>query len=202
MGPIILERGKQMRGKSHRCLGRYLVEHYMSHVPERCVRAFLLGCIEPDRNPATYLKGSLRCQWLRGHNYRNARRFMRRISQRLESKAKLNLFDYYTLGKLIHYTADAFTQAHNHTFSTNLNEHREYEAAMQEHFLNYLQEDPQVNPRAARTIMGAIYRYHLEYEEQEADIYTDSQFVLWACCSVLAMLFPQGSPRTLETARA
>ena len=92
-----------MRGKSHRCLGKYLVQHYMSDTPERYVKAFLLGCIEPDRNPATYLKGSIRCQWLRGHNYRNARRFMRAISARLEKKEKLGLFDYYTLGKLIHY---------------------------------------------------------------------------------------------------
>ena len=107
-----------MRGKSHRCLGKYLVQHYMSDTPERYVKAFLLGCIEPDRNPATYLKGSIRCQWLRGHNYRNARRFMRAISARLERKEKLGLFDYYTLGKLIHYTTDAFTYAHNDTFPT------------------------------------------------------------------------------------
>ena len=107
-----------MRGKSHRCLGKYLVQHYMSDTPERYVKAFLLGCIEPDRNPATYLKGSIRCQWLRGHNYRNARRFMRAISARLERKETLKLFDYYTLGKLIHYTTDAFTYAHNDTFPT------------------------------------------------------------------------------------
>ena len=107
-----------MRGKSHRCLGKYLVQHYMSDTPERYVKAFLLGCIEPDRNPATYLKGSIRCQWLRGHNYRNARRFMRAISARLEKKETLGLFDYYTLGKLIHYTTDAFTYAHNDTFPT------------------------------------------------------------------------------------
>ena len=178
-----------MRGRSHRCLGKYLVQHYLEDVPQRYQQAFLLGCIEPDRNPATYLKGSIRFQWLRGHNYRNARRFMRRISQRLEEKESFGLYDYYTLGKLIHYTTDAFTYAHNDTFSTNLGEHRVYEAALQDHFLAYLQEDPQVNPRAARTIMDAIYRYHREYEEQEADIHTDSRFALTACCCVLALLF-------------
>ena len=46
-------RSCNMRGKSHRCLGKYLVQHYMSDTPERYVKAFLLGCIEPDRNPAT-----------------------------------------------------------------------------------------------------------------------------------------------------
>lgn len=177
-----------MRGKSHRCLGHYLVQHYMEGVPQRYVQAFLVGCIEPDRNPVTYLKGSLRAQWFRGHNYRNARRFMRRISQRLEAKDRFGLYDYYTLGKLIHYTTDAFTYAHNESFPTNLEEHRMYEAALQEHFLAYMAEDPQVNPQAARSIMDALYRYHLEYESQGAGIHTDSRFALTACCCVLSIL--------------
>jgi len=177
-----------MRGESHRRLGQYLSEHYLQGVPQRCIKAFLIGCVEPDRNPVTYLKGSLRCQWLRGHNYRNARRFMRRISWRLENRDTMRLFDYYTLGKLIHYTTDAFTYAHNDTFPTNLTDHREYEAALQEHFLRYLQEDPQVDTRVARTIMEAIYSCHREYETQEANIRTDARFALNACCCVLAVL--------------
>ncbi len=179
-----------MRGKSHTCLGKYLIEHYMPDLPKAYARAFLLGCIEPDRNPATYLKGSIRCQWLRGHNYRNARRFMRSISWRLEKKRDhLNLYDYYTLGKLIHYVTDAFTYAHNDTFTTSLGDHMEYEVALQEHFLAYMQEDPQVNPQTAKSIMEIIYRYHRKYEQLEADIHTDSRFALTASCCVLAVLF-------------
>ncbi len=191
MGSNAMERGNLMRGKSHRCLGQYLTEHYMQNVSRPCVRAFLIGCVEPDRNPITYLKGSLRFQWLRGHNYRNARRFMRRISQRLEGKRKLNLFDFYTLGKLIHYTTDAFTYAHNDTFSTNLVDHRVYEVELQNHFLRFMEADPQVNPRVARTIMDAVYSYHREYERQEANIHTDARFALNACCSVVSLLLPQ-----------
>ncbi len=191
MGSNAMERGNLMRGKSHRCLGQYLTEHYMQNVSRPCVRAFLIGCVEPDRNPITYLKGSLRFQWLRGHNYRNARRFMRRISQRLEGKRKLNLFDFYTLGKLIHYTTDAFTYAHNDTFSTNLMDHRVYEVELQNHFLRFMEADPQVNPRVARTIMDAVYSYHREYERQEANIHTDARFALNACCSVVSLLLPQ-----------
>lgn len=178
-----------MRGKSHICLGKYLTRHYMEHVPQKYQTAFLVGCLEPDRNPLTYLKGSFRCQWLRGHNYRNARRFMRRISRRLEKKERLNLYDYYTLGKLIHYTADAFTYAHNDMFSPKLGDHREYEIALQEHFLQYIQEDPQVDAKAAASVMEAIYSFHREYEELEADIRTDAKFALTACCCVLALLF-------------
>lgn len=178
-----------MRGKSHRLLGEYLVEHYMGNIPERYKKAFLFGCIEPDRNPATYLKGSIRHQWLRGHNYLNARRFMRHISWRLEGKSQLNLFDYYTLGKLIHYTTDAFTYAHNDMFTTNLGDHREYEVALQNHFLNYIKTDPAVTPQNARSIMEAIYSYHNVYCTLPASIHTDAKYALRACCCVVAVLF-------------
>lgn len=178
-----------MRGKSHRYLGEFLLDRYMPHAPKRYARAFLIGCVEPDRNPLTYLKGSLHFQWLRGHNYRNARSFMRQISRRLEKKERLTLLDYYTLGKLIHYTADAFTLAHNEHFSTDLGEHREYEAALQEHFLAYLQADPGIDPIAAKSVMDAIYTYHREYEACIPHISTDSRFALNACCCILALLF-------------
>lgn len=177
-----------MRGKSHISLGHYLINRYLSHLPVRYHSAFLLGCIEPDRNPTTYLKGSLRCQWLRGHNYRNARRFMRRISMRLEQKKSLNMLDYYTLGKLIHYTADAFTFAHNETFPEKLSDHRTYEEHLQNHFLSYIHENPPVDIRLAHSIMEGISSYHREYSSEQTDIHRDSQFALQACCCVLAVL--------------
>lgn len=178
-----------MRGESHRQLGRYLADKYMPNTPERYIRAFLIGCVEPDRNPVTYLKGSLRFQLFRGHNYPNACRFMYRIARRLEKKKRWCLLDYYTLGKLIHYTADAFTFAHNDNFPTDLGEHREYEAALQEHFLRYLQEEPQINPQTARSIMDTIYSYHAEYEKLQANIHIDAKFALNVCCCILAVIF-------------
>lgn len=177
-----------MCGKSHISLGEYLLDRYIPDISKSHRQAFLLGCIEPDRNPITYLKGSLRCQWLRGHNYRNARRFMRRISIRLEQKEALNLFDYYTLGKLIHYTADAFTYAHNETFPKKLSDHREYEVRLQDYFLGYLKEKPEVDIHLAETIMEGIGSYHREYIREETDIHRDSRFALQACCCVLAIL--------------
>ena len=177
--------------KSHLRLGEYLVEHYMAQVPQYKIRVFLFGCIQPDRNPATYFKGSLRCQWLRGHNYHNARRFMKRISLRLECKEHFTLYDYYTLGKLIHYTADAFTLAHNAYFPMNLSCHREYEIKLQDHFLQFLKEDPQVDIQLARSIMDTICNYHHEYSRQKPHMNNDATYALKASCSVLSYLFPQ-----------
>ena len=76
-----------MRGKSHCQLGSFLAATYFPHIPAVYRRAFLLGCIEPDRNFATYFKGSIRAQWLRGHNFENAKRYMARIASSQNVKA-------------------------------------------------------------------------------------------------------------------
>lgn len=178
-----------MRGKSHRFLGIHLTHLLPSNTKQLHINAFLLGCIQPDRNPLTYLKGSLRCQWLRGHNYENALRYMERISARLERKTNWNLLDWYTLGKLIHYTADAFTYAHNRACPTCLKIHREYEETLQRHFLKYLQGNPGLDIPAAKTVMEAIREYHETYLALPVNVQTDSQFTLRACHFILATLF-------------
>lgn len=178
-----------MRGKSHQSLGKYLSSEFPMNTPRRHIIAFQIGCIEPDRNPITYLKGSVRCQWLRGHNYENARHYMRRISSRLERKSHWNLFDWYTLGKLIHYTADAFTYAHNNTCPSDLTVHREYEVRLQNYFLDYLNGDPKVDVTTAKSIMDTIAAQHREYMKQPVSIHTDTRFALSTCLGILAILF-------------
>lgn len=180
-----------MRGKSHHCLGKYLLECYMPDISPTYARSFLLGCIQPDKNPVTYLKGSIKYQWLRGHNYHNARRYMQRMHNRLERKKHWNIFDYYTFGKLIHYTADAFTYAHNHIFTEKLEAHRQYESQLQIYFIKHLQQDPIVDIRIAKSIIEILEDYHKEYITAPADIHTDSKFILNACCCVAALLIPK-----------
>ena len=177
-----------MRGKSHRQLGAYIVSTYFPNISPTCRRAFLLGCIEPDRNPATYLKGSMRAQWLRGHNIENARYFMERIARRLENKAQWNCLDYYTAGKLIHYTMDAFTYAHNAAFPTQLQQHREYEAALQDYFLSFLQNHALQAAPQGKSVMDTIYFQHKKYLRRQPDILRDSRYAFTVSCCVAGML--------------
>ncbi len=180
-----------MRGKSHQYLGRYLAGKYMTAVPRRYVRAFLIGCVEPDRNPATYLKGSLRSQWLRGHNWGNAQNYMQRVSLRLERRERMRLLDYYTMGKLVHYTTDAFTSAHNEEFGDSLSDHRTYEAALQDYFLNFLSQNPQVRTDARESVMDTIRAFHQDYIRRPTDIHTDARFAVIVCCMVVNQIFSQ-----------
>ena len=178
-----------MRGKSHMCLGKYLIHHYMEDTGKFRKKLFLFGCIQPDRNPFTYLKGSLRCRMLCGHNYCNASRLMSRFSNRLQKRKRLNLLDYYTLGKLIHYTADSFTFSHNDTFRGNLFHHWEYEQLLQNHFLVYLNQNRKIDTALSISIMDTIKKYHQEYSRQNPGIPSDCVFSLQACCCIFTNLF-------------
>ena len=177
-----------MRGKSHYLLGEYLAKQYLSEAPKCCIQAFLLGCVQPDINPATYFKGSLRYQWMRGHNYPNSERFMERLCIRLESRHRLTLPDYYALGKLIHYTADAFTYAHNRSFPDSLELHRQYEASLHRYFPGSLQHNRQSSTVCKGSLMDTIRFYHREYSRKTPHIHYDAAYAQSTCCSIMTYL--------------
>lgn len=189
-----------MRAETHRALGKLLVAQFMPHHPKRYIRVFMLGCIQPDKNPTTYLKGSLRSQWLRGHNYYNARRFMDRICSRL-CKKELKLADYYALGKLIHYSADAFTYAHNVAFCGTLADHRQYEQRLHACFLQYIPVAKPNFPQRGKHPSDMIRRYHRAYCCCRPGVQTDVRFILRICCQILPVLLDSRVPPVFPSLR-
>lgn len=171
-----------MRNKSHALMGRILLCEYLPSLPKTSAKAFLLGCTQPDKNPATYIKGSLRSCWLRGHNYSNASRYMMRLAHRLDGKTHLSTWDCYCLGKLIHYTLDAFTFAHDQRFPKDLKAHRRYEVWLQNFFL------AQVRRRSipAGPFLGSpawlIRSMHAAYSRLPGAIETDTDFAFRTSC--------------------
>lgn len=177
-----------MRGKSHKAMGHFLLERYLTDCTQAQKKAFLIGCVQPDRNPTTYLKGSIRSQWMRGHNYSNAGRYMTRLALRLERKQHFTLWDYYSMGKLIHYTMDAFTFAHNEHFPKKLREHRRYEVRLQQFFLKQVGscQMPEANwDCSAADLIGAM---HALYMEAPGGTARDTEYCIAACCHLIAKL--------------
>lgn len=169
-------------------LGRYLAQQYFGRTPKRYIRAFLLGCTEPDKNLTTYLKGSIRSQWLRGHNWESSQRYIQRIAERLERRKTFRLIDYYTLGKLVHYITDAFTFSHNTDFPGNLKIHRHYENKLQHYFLSYLE-----NPRCDHfpveaPLMDSIRHWHRRYRSVSTDICRDSRYCVSVTSTIMSVL--------------
>lgn len=171
-----------MRNKSHALMGNILLREYLSGLPGAHARFFLLGCTQPDKNPTTYLKGSLRSRWMRGHNYSNASRYMVRLTLRLEGKAHFNLWDCYCLGKLIHYSMDAFTFAHDERFPKKLKAHRVYEARLQNYFLAQVRRRPIPSGSFQGSPAALIRSMHASYSRLPGSIETDTDYAFRTCC--------------------
>ena len=171
-----------MRNKSHALMGQILLREYLSGLSAGHARFFLLGCTQPDKNPTTYLKGSIRSHWMRGHNYSNASRYMERLSLRLEGKSHFNLWDCYCLGKLIHYSMDAFTFAHDERFPKKLKAHRVYEARLQNYFLAQVRRKPIPSGSFQGSPAALIRSMHASYSRLPGSIETDTDFAFRACC--------------------
>lgn len=178
-----------LKTHSHKQLASYLVEQYISDAPRRYVRAFKLGCIEPDKNYLTYVKGSIKHQWLRGHNWGNTERYMTRISRKLENKDRFFLLDFYKLGKLIHYIADAFTFPHNPYFDTNLKTHRSYECKLESYLPWQISKYVHDSADYDMSLMDIIRCYHNEYVQKPKSVHTDASFSIIVCSTILDLLF-------------
>lgn len=127
-----------MTSKSHYYFGLYLLatELYSAKNMERT--AFLYGCVEPDLNPGTYLKGSLHGQKLRGHNFPNMLPCIHGLFEKIQCTEPSGVLYFYRLGKLTHYLTDAFTYPHNSVFCGSLKDHMRYEDELEPLFLQSL----------------------------------------------------------------
>lgn len=182
-----------MKQESHRLLGRYLMNR-LSQQPTRARSiAFYLGCVEPDRNPLSYCKGSIRARWFYGHNYQNAQRWIDRTIGVLERRRHWTLYDYYRLGKLIHYTSDAFTYVHNNCFHAPIRDHRAYENALQDQFLRRLDAAWQAHRPDTDDLTASFRAIHEQYLTAAADVQRDCCYILEMTGQVFSRLLPEAA---------
>ncbi len=143
--------------------------------------AFYIGNLLPDYNPFTYLRGVRQSHAMAGHNASCRRNYVLRQSERLGHKSFLSVWDFYILGTLLHYTADAFTWVHNGGEHCGMKVHRIYEKALHSHFLKEtgILKESSIHPCAhGWEVYRALWR---ESREDVGDVARDSQQILRAC---------------------
>ena len=181
-----------MQKRSHLLLARTLLRQTGDFPRKRFAAAFLVGSCQPDCNPLTYLKGFFRGRRLMGHNYANARPYVFRRIRRLQRRRRWNLWHYYTLGKLTHYLADAFTYPHNEHFPGTLADHHRYESRLR----------PVLAERAcayrpapfAADLPGALDGLHREYRARPSCPDRDAAYILRAGVMLMHCFFPAKMP--------
>lgn len=170
-----------MTSKSHYYFGLYLLstELYCAASTERT--AFLCGCVEPDFNPGTYLKGTLHGQKLRGHNFQNMMPYIHRLFEKIQCAEPSGILYFYRFGKLTHYLTDAFTYPHNSVFCGSLKDHRRYEAELEPLFLQSLPQSPiSLENNCSSDPYTLFLKAHQDYLCSEMGKQRDIFFALWA----------------------
>ena len=180
-----------MQKRSHKLLAATLLENTQGFQARRFELAFLFGSFQPDCNPLTYLKGSLRAYKFRGHNYSNSQHYIYSRISRLQRRQRWTIWQYYTLGKLTHYLADAFTYPHNEHYPDPLLCHHQYETDLRAYLQEYLSERTGRRKQFRANVAESIAQLHNYYRQSAADQRMDVQFILEATAMLMAGCRPQ-----------
>ena len=188
--------------RSHLLLARSLLSREHGFPARRYELAFLFGSFQPDCNPFSFLKGSLHGSLFGGHTYGNSRAYINRHIRRLQRRKYWNLWHYYTMGKLTHYVADAFTWPHNPHFPGVGWEHHVYESALRLALEARLSRDTRFRPVDCEDVSAALpyalKSLHDQYlAEGNPGVDVDMDYILKASDMLLAGCRP--AVETLHT---
>ena len=169
-----------MQKRSHFHLAAALLREIRSFGARRFDLAFLFGSVQPDCNPLSYLKGSLSARKLQGHSFSNSGRYIASRMTRLRRRRRWTIWQYYTLGKLTHYLADAFTSPHNRDFSGGLAAHRAYERELRRRLAAALagQSWPAPPVQGCPAPDAAIEALHRRYMTADSGFQRDILYIL------------------------
>ena len=191
-----------MQKRSHKLLASSLLESVDGFRARRFELALLCGSFQPDCNPLTYLKGSIRAYKFRGHNYSNSRRYIERRIRRLQARRRWTMWQYYTLGKLTHYLADAFTYPHNEHYPDPLLCHHQYETDLRAYLQEYLAERTVRRKQFRANVAESIAQLHDYYRQSAADQRMDVQFILEATSLLMAGCLPGAALAPVQVRQA
>ena len=179
-----------MQKRSHRLLAQALLQGRSGFSAKRYEAAFLFGSFQPDCNPLSYLKGSFRAHALQGHHYENSHRYLYSRITRLQQRKRWTIWQYYTLGKLTHYLADAFTYPHNSTYSESLMAHRRYEARLRLYLEQQLEKYALGREERREDLTAALMKLHERYLTRSSDLRRDAVYICKANALLLASCLP------------
>ncbi len=163
-----------MNRHSHILIAEFTLKHYLPQATPLQKKALIAGCVYPDRNPFTYLKGSLRHRRFHGHHWDNAQKHIEKICRRIEGYKSLTWRSCFDIGQLLHYGCDGFTYAHNRDFHQGLRQHRMYESQLHRKLSAVILQKTEL-PREG--LWQFIEREHRQYRSAPRGLTADSGYI-------------------------
>ncbi len=179
-----------MRAIGHWEFAEYMLSAVLPSCTEAERTAFRFGSVEPDLNCTTYLKGILHGNGVHGHNYEQVLPRIERLLQALSDREEIRVLDWYRLGKLTHFVADAFTYPHNGCFPGDLRAHMKYEHQLAVRFRWTLcsTAEAQTLPTDCAGLFDWIKQQHERYLHGPMGAENDCRLILSTVCAVVAAL--------------
>lgn len=161
-----------MKTETHWKLALKILKNDIPEMPFKSRVAFAFGCVKPDFDIFSYLRGLKRKPFY-GHNWNNAHGYIMRLSRKAEKKA-LGSFGF---GLLVHYLCDAFTFVHNDGFSGGLKAHAVYERLLHTSLLESDKRTDGIIWKASQNLSGAIENVHIRYMQLPDTVFKDIEFI-------------------------
>jgi hypothetical protein len=187
----------KMKFKDHKNISFYLVKSQERRIKARNMWALVIGSVIPDITVYTYLRGSLSGKKLKGHNYENTSVLISDLIERISNSHKYGIWRYFTLGKLLHYSADSFTYAHNSRFTGTLSEHRAYEMELHERLEEAMVRDSDVTSKIGNErssdMCAKIRELHEAYSQKTPDSRNDCRYIMYVMDYLYKTLGAEGA---------
>lgn len=100
------------------------------------------------------------------------------------------MWQYYTLGKLTHYLADAFTYPHNENWPNTLMDHHRYETDLRLSLAEHLSRQALRRRQRRQDLISAIEQLHRQYLDSRSDLEQDIRYILEATGLLMAGCLP------------
>ena len=151
--------------------------------------ALIIGSVEPDLAAFTYLRGSGKGEYFKGHTWKNIRFIVERLCHSLGKSERQGLLFHFRLGKLLHYTIDSFTYPHNtELFKGSLKEHMDWEDLVHAELKRILSSPFALYKTNGSELSGKLTELHEQYAKSRMKPSNDVFYGLTALYTVLAML--------------
>lgn len=139
--------------------------------------AFEYGCISPDINPLTYIKG---------HTYSSTISYVKNTLSRLHSRLKSPM-DYFDLGRAVHFIGDYFTFPHTPLFNGSLSAHIGYERRLHSHIIssdNEIMMKDNLNMSNAKKCISLLEKMQQKYYGAKNSIANDWNYIRFICSGI------------------
>ena len=197
------ERIYLMKFKDHKNISRYLVKSHDCRIKARNRWALIIGSVIPDIAFYTYFRGSFNGQKLKGHNYENTSGLINHLIENIESDNKFGVKRYFDIGKLLHYSADSFTFAHNSHFKGNISAHRAYEMKLHERLEEAMSNNyVGIAYKGVSDMHARIKELHDRYVLESPDCQTDCSYIMYVLRYLYLMLAIEGVSESEMTVAA